>query len=241
ELRPEFRHIVEEARGAGVHVIDRCNLTVLEEPGQEDTIGFLVEQGVEIIASLPCYLEENVDRQRGDGVFNLSIRALKRLNADGFGTELPLNLVYNPQGPVLPPNQDALEQQYRDYLKEHYNIVFNNLYVICNMPINRFGSTLVSQNRFHDYMNLLRDSYKDENLDNVMCRDLVSIDWQGYVYDCDFNQMLGLAMKNGKKDAVHIADLLNDDFIDNPIVVRDHCYACTAGQGSSCGGALEQS
>ena len=238
ELHPEFRQIVSKAHKTGVHVIDRCNLTVLDQPGQEDTIKFLSEKGVEIIASLPCYLEENVDRQRGEGVFNTSIRMLKKLNDYGYGATLPLNLVYNPQGPVLPPNQKELEQQYREHLSKEYDLVFNELFVLCNMPINRFGSTLISQNRFHEYMMLLKDAHKDENLDNVMCRELVSIDWQGYVYDCDFNQMLGIGMKNDKENRLHISELLSGNYINHSIVVRDHCYGCTAGQGSSCGGAL---
>jgi len=238
ELHPDFKEIVQVARDAGIHVIDRCNLTVLDEPDQEDTAEFLAGQGVEIIASLPCYLEENVDRQRGEGVFKTSIRMLKKLNEHGYGKNLPLNLVYNPQGAVLPPDQNILEEQYREYLSEHYGLYFNKLFVICNMPINRFGSTLITQNSFHEYMYLLKNAHKDENLDDVMCRDLVSIDWQGYVYDCDFNQMLGLAMTKKNKKQIHVSDLLHSDIADNPIVVRDHCYGCTAGQGSSCGGAL---
>ncbi|MDX1519110.1 MAG: arsenosugar biosynthesis radical SAM protein ArsS [Gammaproteobacteria bacterium] len=238
ELHPEFRSIVTRAIKSGIHVIDRCNLTVLEEPGQEKTMDFLAGQQVEIVASLPCYLEKNVDRQRGEGVFKTSIRVLQKLNEYGYGTSLPLNLVYNPQGPVLPPSQEQLENQYREYLSEHFGIRFNELYVICNMPINRFGSTLVSQGLFQDYMNLLRDSHKDENLENVMCRDLISVDWQGYLYDCDFNQMLGLGMRRNDKKPLHISDLLQSDINGRPILVRDHCYGCTAGQGSSCGGAL---
>jgi len=240
ELHPEFRNVVRHARSNNIHVIDRCNLTVLEEPGQEDTAAFLADQNVEIIASLPCYMQENVDAQRGDGVFESSIRSLQTLNAIGYGDRLSLKLVYNPQGPVLPPDQESLEQQYRTYLLDHYGIVFNELFVLCNMPINRFGSTLVSNRRFQDYMLLLHSAHREQNLERVMCRDLVSIDWQGYVYDCDFNQMLGLNIKNRRGRPLHITDLLNKNISGHPIRVRDHCYGCTAGQGSSCGGALQQ-
>lgn len=238
ELHPQFRKLVKHARASGIKVIDRCNLTVLEQPGQEDTAEFLAEHNVEIVASLPCYLEENVNRQRGDGVFQSSIRVLKKLNALGYGKEKILNLVYNPQGATLPPEQQQLEKQYKDYLKENHAIQFNELFVICNMPINRFGSTLLSNNEFDPYMELLKKAYKPENLQNVMCRDLISVDWQGYLYDCDFNQMLGLPMQQGARHRLHLTDILESDVVNNKITVKDHCYACTAGQGSSCGGAL---
>lgn len=199
ELHPHFRHLVETVRAIGIHVIDRCNLTILEEPGQEGLADFLAKNHVEIAASLPCYLEENVERQRGEGVFAASIRALKRLNALCYGSPesgLVLNLVFNPQGPVLPP-QASLEEAYRRELKVHHEIVFNRLYTITNMPIQRFGSTLVSKGQFHAYMKLLREAHHDENLEQVMCRNLISVDWRGYVHDCDFNQMLGLPLGAG--------------------------------------------
>lgn len=240
ELHPHFRNLVSVAVNAGVKVIDRCNLTVLDEPGQENTAEFLADNNVDIVASLPCYLEENVDQQRGEGVFVKSIRNLQKLNQLGYGKNRVLNLVYNPQGPVLPPGQDELRSQYKEYLFEKYGIVFNDLFVICNMPINRFGSTLISQNRFDDYMKLLKQSHKDENLESVMCRDLISVDWQGRLYDCDFNQMLGLDI-NRDQSSMHVSELLNNDLVNQTITVRDHCYACTAGQGSSCGGALANS
>ena len=183
ELNPVFRHVVIRARRLGVHVLDRCNLTVLEEPGQEELPEFLARHAVEIVASLPCYLEENVDRQRGKGVFRSSIRALLRLNALGYGREgggLALNLVYNPQGASLPPPQDGLEQDYRKHLAG-YGIVFNRLYTLANMPIERFGSLLISKGQFGAYMKLLREAYRAENLDTVMCRSLLSVDWQGTV------------------------------------------------------------
>ena len=221
-----------------MHVIDRCNLTILEEPGQEDLAEFLARHEVEITASLPCYTEELVDRQRGKGVYEKSIRALKKLNALGYGTRLALNLVYNPQGPSLPPAQDKLEADYKRILGETHGVVFTRLFALANMPIQRFGSTLVSKGQFNDYMRLLHQSHRDENLATVMCRTLLSVDWEGYVYDCDFNQMLGLPLKTRKQKRARLAELIGHDLAGNPIAVRDHCYGCTAGQGSSCGGAL---
>jgi radical SAM/Cys-rich protein len=240
ELNPHFRRLVERARERGLRVIDRCNLTILEEPDQQDLAGFLAGHGVEIVASLPCYLEENVDRQRGAGVFYASLAGLRRLNALGYG--LPgsgrvLNLVYNPAGPSLPPDQRQLEAAYKEQLATRYGIVFNQLYALANMPINRFGSTLVSRHEFHDYMRLLRGAHRVENLPGVMCRTLISVDWQGQVYDCDFNQMLGMPL--GGAAPVHLSTLLDYDFENRGIAVADHCYGCTAGQGSSCGGALD--
>jgi radical SAM/Cys-rich protein len=241
ELNPGFRRIVADARALGVRVIDRCNLTILEEPGQDDLAPFLASHGVEIVASLPCYTEELVDRQRGKGVYGKSIRAIRRLNALGYGREgsgLTLNLVYNPQGPTLPPAQERLEADYKRVLGEAFGIAFNGLYTLANMPIQRFGSTLVSKGQFNAYMQLLRGAHRDENLEAVMCRSLVSVDWQGYLYDCDFNQMLGLPLRLAGKARPHLRDVLGRDLDGNPIVVRDHCYGCTAGQGSSCAGAL---
>jgi len=238
ELHPQFRELVARIRALGIHVIDRCNLTILEEPGQEDLAAFLKEHRVEIIASLPCYSEELVDRQRGKGVYEKSVRALQRLNALGYGTELPLNLVYNPQGPSLPPPQAELEAQYKRMLAERHGIVFHRLYTLANMPIQRFGSMLVSKGQFNEYMRLLHEAHREENLETVMCRTLVSVDWQGYAYDCDFNQMLALPLQVGGKKRVRLAELVGRELAGNPIAVRDHCYGCTAGQGSSCGGAL---
>ncbi|MEJ2762255.1 MAG: arsenosugar biosynthesis radical SAM protein ArsS [Gammaproteobacteria bacterium] len=241
ELHPGFRDLVVRARALGVHVIDRCNLTVLEEPGFEDLAEFLAGQGVEIIASLPCYTEENVDSQRGRGVFQGSIRALQRLNALGYGrpgSELALNLVYNPLGPSLPPGQEQLEQEYKDRLHDGYGIEFHHLYTLCNMPIKRFGSTLISHGQFDDYMQTLKEAHNDANLERVMCRNLISVDWRGYVYDCDFNQMLGLNIQARDGGRLHLDDLLDSDPSGMPIKVCNHCYGCTAGQGSSCGGAL---
>ena len=233
ELHPQFRSLVSRARRLGRHVIDRCNLTILQEPGQEDLAAFLADERVEIIASLPCYTLELVDRQRGDGVFERSLAALRELNRHGFGKELALNLVYNPQGPSLPPEQEKLEADYKRELGRH-GVVFNRLYTLANMPIQRFGSTLVSKGQFDVYMELLHRSHRDENMEAVMCRSLISVDWEGYVYDCDFNQMLGVPL-GGRR--TRLSDLRRD-LTDAPIAVRDHCYGCTAGQGSSCGGAL---
>lgn len=238
EMNPHFRWLVAEARNAGCEVIDRCNLTILELAGQEDLAEFLAAHEVQVVASLPCYLEENVDRQRGGGVFEASLRGLKRLNALGYGDRLSLSLVFNPQGPSLPPPQAALEADYRRMLGERYGIRFTRLLTLANMPIQRFGSMLISQGRFESYMTLLREAHRDENLDGVMCRDLLSIDWQGRVYDCDFNQMLGLPLASPDGAGVRVRDLLGRDLTDWPIAVADHCFGCTAGQGSSCGGAL---
>jgi radical SAM/Cys-rich protein len=237
ELHPGFRALVRQARGLGVKVIDRCNLTILFEPGQEALAEFLAAEGVEVVASLPCYSADNVDRQRGEGVFEKSIRALQKLNALGYGREgtgLLLNLVYNPQGASLPPAQAQLEADYKRELADQFGIGFNTLFALANMPINRFGSTLVSKGQFADYLRLLKDNYRSANLEQVMCRDLVSVDWLGRLYDCDFNQQLGLPAAG----AGHLRDLLAADVEGAPIRVADHCYGCTAGQGSSCGGAL---
>jgi radical SAM/Cys-rich protein len=246
ELNEHFRHLVRQARALGVRVIDRCNLTILSEPGQEDLAAFLAEQGVEVTASLPCYSPANVDRQRGDGVFERSIAGLRQLNALGYGDPahhlkngLVLNLVYNPQGAVLPPAQGPLEAEYKRELLLHFGIRFDHLFALTNMPIQRFGSTLVSKGTFGTYLQLLRGSYRSENLETVMCRSLLSVDWQGLLYDCDFNQMLGLRANLGRSARPHLRDLLQHDAAGTDIRIADHCYGCTAGQGSSCGGALE--
>ena len=240
ELNPLFRHLVREARAAGLAVIDRCNLTILSEPGQEDLAAFLAAQRVHVVASLPCYAAPNVDRQRGDGVFERSIAGLKQLNARGYGDAargLELDLVYNPQGPSLPPPQEALEHDYKRELARAHGVRFNRLLALANMPIQRFGSTLLSKGQFDGYLQLLRESHRADNLATVMCRDLVSVDWQGWLYDCDFNQMLGLPLLRGGRQ-IHLRELLRHDLHGQPVRVAGHCYGCTAGQGSSCGGAL---
>jgi radical SAM/Cys-rich protein len=240
ELNPHFRRLASSARRVGADVIDRCNLTIMDQPGQETLAEFLAGERIVIVASMPCYLEDNVDRQRGGGVFESSIRALRKLNALGYGhaeTGLVLNLVYNPQGATLPPSQMALQADYRRVLREH-GIVFNQLFTLANMPIQRFGATLIAKGEFGSYLDLLQQAYVHENLAQVMCRSLISVDWQGYVYDCDFNQMLDLPLRHRGRERVHLSDLLESEIEGDAIRVAGHCYGCTAGQGSSCGGAL---
>ena len=255
EMNPHFRYLVREARGLGVKVIDRCNLTILEEPGYEELAEFLAAQGVEIVASLPCYSEQNVAEQRGKGIFETSIAALKKLNSLGYGQgeALKLNLVYNPNGTFLPPPQVTLEQEYKSHLQHDFGLQFDQLFTITNMPIKRYGAMLLAKGEYDAYMQLLKDNYSVENLETVMCRRLLSVDWQGYLYDCDFNQMLDLPINTGNnafksqqsligsdKPRPHLRDLLESDFSAQSIVVGEHCYACTAGQGSSCGGSLNE-
>lgn len=239
EMNPRFRWLVEQARSLGLHVMDRLNPTIMEEPGYEWVGGFLAEHEVEAVASLPCYSQDNVDEQRGNGVFVSSIKALRELNALGYGQPggaLTLNLVYNPNGAFLPPEQSALEADYRRLLGDNFGIVFNHLFAVANMPIQRYGSWLLSKGHFATYMATLRNAHRDENLAAVMCRSLVSVDYNGYVYDCDFNQQLKLPL-GGREQPTHLRDLLGSD-LPRKIGVAGHCYGCTAGQGSSCGGAL---
>jgi radical SAM/Cys-rich protein len=244
ELNRHFRRLVIAGRALGARVIDRCNLTILEEPGQDGLAEFLATHGVEVVASMPCYLEDNVDRQRGKGTFDASIRGLQKLNALGYGqpgSGLVLNLVYNPQGANLPPGQESLERDYKQHLAVHFGVVFNQLFTLANMPIQRFGSMLVSKGQFNSYMSLLRGAHREDNLDQVMCRGLVSVDWLGYLYDCDFNQQLGLPIRDAGKPRVHLSAMTAGALEGRSIRVADHCFGCTAGQGSSCGGALEAS
>ena len=241
ELNPYFRYLVREARKLNTHIIDRCNLTILEEDNQEDLAEFLAENKVEVVASLPCYSQDNVDKQRGKGVFNKSISGLQQLNSLGYGKEnsgLILNLMYNPGGAFLPPAQATLEADYKEKLRNDFDIEFNNLFTLTNMPIMRFGSSLMSSGEFKPYMQLLKTAHSDDNLQTVMCRSLISIDWQGYIFDCDFNQMLNIPSKLGNITKRHIADLNIEELERSNILVADHCYGCTAGSGSSCGGSL---
>jgi radical SAM/Cys-rich protein len=241
ELNEGFRALVQAARAQGARVIDRCNLTILFEPGQDGLAQFLADNQVEVVASLPCYSAANVDKQRGDGVFDKSIAALQQLNQLGYGkpgSGLTLNLVYNPQGASLPPDQHTLQVDYKRELWAHFGIVFNDLFALTNMPIQRFGSTLVSKGTFDTYMDLLQSSYQEENLAGVMCRNTVSVDWQGWLSDCDFNQQLGLPLGTSGVRR-HLRDLLKVGLEGQAIRVAGHCYGCTAGQGSSCGGAIE--
>ena len=244
ELNPSFRWLVEQNRGEGRHVIDRCNLTILFESGQEDLPQFLADQRVEIVASLPCYSEGNVTKQRGQGVYDKSIEALRRLNRIGYGTDdsgLVLNLVYNPVGAYLPPPQATLEIDYKRELGDNFGITFNHLYTITNMPIARFAHALRRDNKAEVYMELLASAFNPTTLDGLMCRRQVSISWDGYLYDCDFNQMLDMKVGGGKpfrlgeKPSAELVRLLEQ----RAILVDSHCYGCTAGAGSSCGGTLQ--
>jgi len=240
ELHPKFKQLVKEVRRLNVEVMDRCNLTILTEPGHENLASFLASNKVQITASLPCYLKDNVDKQRGIGVFEKSILALKQLNSFGYGIKgkgLILNLVFNPSGPQLPPSQKELEDTYRHELKERYGIFFSNLFVLANMPINRYEKYLNIIGKLKEYNKLLKDNYNSSNLKSVMCKSTISVDWKGYLYDCDFNQQLGMK-RNG--EIKHLDDLLIPliTLKNNPISIGDHCFGCTAGAGSSCGGEL---
>ena len=241
ELNVHFKYLVTEITKRRISIIDRCNLTILSEHGQEDLSQFLSKHKVIVTASLPCYSEENVNSQRGDGVFDRSIDGLRQLNGAGYGKgnpDLQLHLVYNPIGASLPPPQKTLEKEYKQHLSENYSVSFDSLLTITNMPIKRFGSTLISRGEFGSYLQLLESSYQEKNLESVMCKTLLSIDWEGYVYDCDFNQMLGLPFGDTEKKT-HVRDLKMAEIEGNPIAVRDHCFGCTAGNGSSCSGAMQ--
>ncbi|HEY1212218.1 MAG TPA: arsenosugar biosynthesis radical SAM (seleno)protein ArsS, partial [Bryobacteraceae bacterium] len=237
ELNPNFLDLVEHSRRLGLHIIDRCNLTVLLEPGLEDLGRFLARNGVEIIASLPCYTAENVDKQRGRGVFHKSIEALQLLNGLGYGRAdcLPLNLVYNPLGPSLPPPQAQLEAAYKQHLRDEFGVEFNSLFTITNMPIRRFSEQLIRIGKQDVYQELLRQSFNPETVEHLMCRSQISVGWDGKLYDCDFNQMLELRTTNTPT----LWDIDSfDSLASQTIVTGEHCFGCTAGSGSSCGGTL---
>lgn len=238
ELNKNFKFFIKELKNRNCHIIDRCNLTIILEKSMSGLADFLKQNEVEIIASLPCYIQENVDKQRGKDVFGKSIKALKLLNKIGYGLSpsLKLNLVYNPQGPSLPPDQLKLSRDYKEFLKDKFDIRFHNLFTITNMPIARFGSTLISKNKFSEYMNLLKNSFNMNNLKELMCKKLISIDYQGYTYDCDFNQMLDMHL-GAYKNKIYINDI-KSDLYKKHIKTADHCFGCTAGAGSSCGGTL---
>jgi radical SAM/Cys-rich protein len=238
ELNPHFRYFVTEIRKMGKAVIDRCNLTVLFEEGQKDTAEFLTTNKVQIMASLPCYKEDNIESQRGKGVFVKSITALKKLNKLGYGkgsSGLILNLVYNPVGEHLPPAQAGLEEIYRAHLKDNFGIVFNHLFTITNMPIKSYAHALERDGKMSDYMRLLIDNFNPQAAKGVMCTELLSISWDGQIYDCDFNQMLEIPL-NSKAQSIFAIERLSK--IETSIAVANHCFGCTAGAGSSCGGAL---
>ncbi len=236
ELNPNFRHLVQGVRALGRQVMVRCNLTVLYEPGQEDTAAFYAQHDVRLVASLPCYTEANVDKQRGGGTFDASIRALRQLNTHGYGRERSLDLVFNPGGPSLPPPQAALERDYRERLASDHGIVFNRLLAIANMPIHRFADDLERNGQLASYEQLLVDAFNPDATHDVMCRDLVSVDWDGRLAECDFHLMLELPLGGGFS-TIHDIERLGL-LADAPITTATHCLGCTAGQGSSCGGAL---
>ena len=237
EISEFFRHFVETSLAAGAHVIDRCNLTILQEPGFEDLPEYLAGHQVEVIASLPCYTAENVAKQRGNGVFEKSIAALKKLNRVGYGTALPLNLVYNPVGPKLPAPQAELEAEYKEVLGRDFGIVFNHLFTITNQPIARFAEDLQRQGKTEEYMSMLANSFNRQTVDGLMCRTTLSVGWMGEIYDCDFNQMLGMQLHNGKP--LYLWDVTPALLEGWAVLTGGHCLACTAGCGSSCTGALQ--
>jgi radical SAM/Cys-rich protein len=238
ELSEWFKYLVETARESGARVIDRNNLTIIEEPDYGWLPAWLAEREVEVIASLPCYTADNVNRQRGNGVFDKSIRALQRLNAAGYGRTVPLHLVYNPLGAKLPGPQAELEADYKEALQRDFGIVFNRLLTITNQPIARFAEDLRARGQWDEYLELLANSFNPGTVEGLMCRNTLSIGWQGEIYDCDFNQMLGMQMRNGKP--LHLWDVTPALLENWEIQTGIHCLACTAGCGSSCGGALAE-
>jgi len=239
ELHPEFKNLINSLRTKQVNIIDRCNLTIFFEEGYEDLPQFLAKNKVIVTASLPCYEKKNVELQRGLGVFEKSINAIKILNNLGYGkegTDLQLNLVYNPVSPILPPSQELLEKDYKKILFENYNIVFNSLYTITNMPINRYEEFLRKEGKLNTYYKLLKENFNENNLENLMCKKTISVNWLGEIYDCDFNQQINFRDNKGPKT---LFDLLDESFtFDYGVAVKEHCFACTAGAGSSCGGTL---
>ena len=239
ELHPEFRNLVTSLSNKKIDIIDRCNLTIFFEEGYEDLPQFLARNNVIVTASLPCYEKNNVEVQRGYGVFDKSIKALKILNDLGYGKSkngLQLNLVYNPINPILPPPQAVLETDYKKILFEKYDISFNNLYTITNMPINRYSDSLRREGKLNTYHKLLKENFNNDNLENLMCKKTISVNWLGEIYDCDFNQQINL---RGHKGPRTLSDLMNNSFkFDYEVAVKEHCFACTAGSGSSCGGTL---
>ena len=243
EMIPDFRYFIDQVKKLrpSRHLIDRCNLTILLESGYEDLAEFLAARKIEIIASMPCYSAENVNAQRGEGVFDASIAALKLLNSLGYGIdpELPLHLVYNPVGAFLPPSQDQLEDDYKRELKRHFGIAFNKLYALTNLPIGRFASYLRHDNKLDEYMELLISAFNPATIDGLMCRNTISVGWRGEVYDCDFNQQLEMQWSSdGGRKPLFLWDIDPNSLEDREIMTGDHCFGCTAGAGSSCGGAI---
>lgn len=241
ELNPHFKEFCHALLDMGITITSRCNITVLFEPGQENLAEWYAENKIRLVCSLPCYTEDNVDAQRGNGVFDKSIKGLKKLNDLGYGKqpELSLDLVYNPGGAFLPPPQSSLEQDYRNMLSENFDIVFSSLLAITNIPINRFAHALRRDGQLEDYQQLLVDNFNPDTVSGLMCRHLINVDWTGQVYDCDFNQMLDMPMANlANKQARYLWDLEPNNVENTPIKIDRHCFGCTAGSGSSCGGAL---
>jgi radical SAM/Cys-rich protein len=239
EMVPDFRYFIERVKALDRHVIDRCNLTILLDPGHEDLAKFLAGHEVEVIASMPCYTAGNVNAQRGEGVFEASIKALQLLNSLGYGSDpaLPLQLVYNPNGAFLPGPQAELEADYKRELKQHFGIVFNNLYTITNLPIARFASYLKHNDLLADYMMLLKEAFNPQTVEGLMCRNTINVSWTGEVFDCDFNQMLKMQWRDRDR-GLYLWDINPATVENREILVGDHCFGCTAGAGSSCGGAL---
>jgi radical SAM/Cys-rich protein len=241
EMIPDFKYLVERLKALTPprHIIDRCNLTILLEPGYEDYASFLARHEIEIIASMPCYSPENVNAQRGNGVFDASIKALQLLNSLGYGSEprLPLHLVYNPNGAFLPGPQEELEADYKRELRDHFGVIFNKLYTITNLPVSRFASYLRNNNLLGDYMALLNDAFNPATVNGLMCRNTINVSWQGEVFDCDFNQMLKMQWREGGH-GLHLWEVDPAQVENRQILTGDHCFGCTAGAGSSCGGAL---
>jgi radical SAM/Cys-rich protein len=241
EMIPDFRYLVERVKSLTPprHVMDRCNLTILLEPGFEGYAEFLAQHQVEIVASMPCYSPDNVNAQRGDGVFDASIKALQLLNSLGYGTDprLPLHLVYNPNGAFLPGPQAELEADYKDELKKHFGIVFNRLFTITNLPVSRFASYLKNNNKLDEYMQLLIENFNGSTVHGLMCRNTINVSWTGDVFDCDFNQMLKMQWRDGDR-RLQLWDIDPAAVENREVLTADHCFGCTAGAGSSCGGAL---
>ncbi len=239
EMIPDFQYFVERIRGLGRRVIDRCNLTILLEPGYDGMAEFLADQGVEIVASMPCYTPDNVNAQRGDGVFDASITALQKLNSLGYGTDpkLPLNLVYNPNGDALPGPQAEMEADYKRELLAHFGIVFNSLYTITNLPVSRFASWLRNNGKYESYLEVLVDAFNPATVEGLMCRDTINVDWEGGIYDCDFNQMLKLQLREGG-EKLSLWDVTPEQLEGREIATGEHCFGCTAGAGSSCEGSV---
>lgn len=244
EMVPDFRRLVETVRGFDQprRVMDRLNATIIEEPGYEWVAEFLAEHQVEIIASMPCYQPDNVEAQRGEGVFDASIRAFQKLNALGYGrdAELKIHFVYNPNGAFLPPDQNELTADYKSAMRESFGIEFNELYCIANMAIARFASYLKREGQLEEYQQLLRESFNPATVDGLMCRNTINVSWLGEVFDCDFNQMLKMGLKTPEGKPQMIWDIDPEGFAQTPILTGPHCFGCTAGSGSSCGGALAE-